>query len=483
VDKLRFQIFTTDNTSSYPSTWLAVGDYYAVDNVDFVITEKREKDKFYYIKSVKNKLKLANNQKANTFDFNYFYLQIDECYKYYVKVYKFCGAIETLIYNAYFTQNEIEYDLDKCVCEIELKDNSIYNCFNDNKSIEVNAMDYYFPPNQPLAANFKFHIGAIDTYRTMDFVLIISKVLGEMACGAYEVISDFFDWQYDGFGNLIIPTAQAMTNYVNPAQPNYWVWIAAKSDFIDPNASNPATSMPFSFDMVEKIMTEVFNVYWVIDGNRVRFEHYSWFTKNLNYDTTTATNFPLNEYKNKIKRNKDDYPSKEVWDFMETGTSEDFGGLPIIYDENCSGINPKDRGLNFATTDILYIRNSPSAISMSGIVILDVQDSGGQMISYIVNGYLTGVPRYNGRLGIANLHNDLHKHNRPYKNGDMNGVATNFLSPVYNKLQDDILVKMCCTDDYEKYDSLVRTEIGDGAIDEAEINFTKEQIKFKLRHE
>jgi hypothetical protein len=137
----------------------------------------------------------------------------------------------------------------------------------------------------------------------------------------------------------------------------------------------------------------------------------------------------------------------------------------------------------YLTTDIIYIRNSPSAISTSGIVIVDVQNSGGQMIPYVVNGYLTGVPRYNGRLGISNLHNDLHKYNRPYLTGNMNGVGTAFLSPVYNKIQNDMIVKLCCTDDYQKYNSLVRTEIGDGIIDQAEVNFSKEQIKFKLKHE
>lgn len=474
--KFRYEIYETNNTTSYPSTFINVRDVYPLDDAEFIVTESREKGQFYYVKTIKNKLKLGRD------DFGHYYSQSNYCYKYIVNIYKDCQGTETLIYQCYFNQTNVYYDIDKCFCEIELKDTSIYNCFNDRRSIETNAMEAYSPFG-PLPANFKYDPPDLNNYRTMEFVDIIFWVLGQMVCGTYEVISDFFDWQYDGFGNYIPLTNQPPVNYVNIAQPGYWIWIAQKGDFIDPNASNPATNLPFSFDLVEKIMSEVFNVYWVIDGSRIRFEHYSWFTKNINYDTTTATNFPLNEFKNKVSRDSEDSPSKEIWKFMEAGTNEDFTGLPIIYDENCVGLNQKDRGVPNATTDINYIRNSPGVIANTGIVILDVYASYGQKYAYKVNGAITGTIKENNRLSIANFQYDLHRHNRPFTSGDMNGVNTLFLSPVYNKIQDNMIVKLCCTDDYEKGESLVTTELGNGIIEEAEVNFTKEQIKFKLKHE
>lgn len=473
--KFRYEIYETDVSNPY-SLPINIRDVYPIDDAEFIVTETREKGQFYYVKSIKNKLKLGRD------DYGHYYAQINYCRKYYVNIYKDCQGVETFIYQCYFNQTNIDYNLDKCFCEIELKDTSIYNCFNDARSIETNVMEYNSPTTPPLPANFKYDNTDPNNYRTMELIYVVSWVLGQMVCGAYEVISDFFNWQYDAFGNYIPITTQPVVNYVNVAQPGYWIWIAQKSDFINPNATNPARNMPFSFDMVEKIMTEVFNVYWVIDTGRIRFEHYSWFTKNLNYDTTTATNFPLNEFKNKLKRDSEDYPTKEIWKFMEAGTNEDFIGVPIIYDANCVGKTPKDRGAEFATTDINYILNNPGAISNDGIVILDVYEVAGQMYPYVVNGYISGNPARNMRLSIANMQYDLHRHNRPFTSGTMNNLPETFLSPVYNKIQDDMLTKLCCTDDYEKSDSLVRTEIGDGIIEEAEVNFTKEQIKFKLKH-
>ncbi len=480
--KFRYEIFETDSTTSYPATYLNVRDCYPVDDAEFIITETREKGQFYYIKTIKNKLKLANNSKTGVDDFTHYYGKIDECKKYYVKIYKYCQGVETFIYECFFNYSNITYDIDKCVLEIELKDTSIYNCFNDRRSIETNLMESGAPGTPPLPANFKYYVGDPNTYRTIELVSVVSWVLGQMVCGAYEVISDFFDWQYDGGGNYMPITTQPNTNYVNIAQPSYWIWLAAKSDVINPNASNPSTNIKISFDTVEKIMTEVFNVYWVIDGGRIRFEHYSWFAKNVNYDTMSATNFPFNKFKNVIRRDSEDFPSKETWKFMEAG-GEDYVGLPIIYDENCATLNPQDRGVLNLTTDAEYIRTTPSAINNDGIVIFDAYEIAGQKYCYVDAGAITAVNSYNARLSTANLQRDLHKYNRPFTTGTMNNVLTSFLSPVYNKIQDNMIVQLCCTDDYEKYDSLVTTELGDGIIEEAEINFTKEQIKFKLKHE
>ena len=474
--KFRYEIFETDVTFPWPS-YSNVRNVYTVNNAEFIITASRQKGKIYYIKEIKNKLKIA---KA---DFGHYYNQINDCIKYYVNIYKFCGQNEVLIYTCFFSQKDISYNLDECTCEIELKDTSPYNCFDKNRSVQANILEAK-ELTPPYNVNFKYDNTDPNTRISIDFRLVISTVLAYTACDYYEIISDFFSWQFDGFGNPIILTAQPPTNYVNPSQPGYWIWISAKSDFRDPTASNPATICNLSFDDIERIMSEVFNVYWLIDGNRLRFEHYSWFNKNINYDTTIATNFPLNELKNKITFDPEDFPSQENWKWMESEMSGDFKGVPIIYSEYCSDKKPKDRGLSFATTDINYILNNPDKIANDGIVILDcVTGPGPYLYPYVVNGYITGTPQRNARLSWANLHYDLHRHNRPFKNGIMNNNPTAFLSPVYNKIQDNMLTKLCCTDDYKKEDSLVKTELGNGLIEEAEINFTKEVIKFKLKHE
>lgn len=483
--KFRYEIVETDNINPY-SAPIAVRDVYSIDDPEVIITETREQGKLYYIKKVKNKLILKDA------DFGHYYSQINSCVKYWVNIYKECTDGETFIYRCFFNQQNVIYDIDKCVCEIELQDSSIYNCINENRNLETNLMEYDSPATPPLPANFKFFVGDPLTYRTVSLFKAVFWTLGQMACCDerpycfIRAISDFFNWTIDPFDatNIIEPTSQPAANYVNPLQPGYWPYLSQKSDFKDPTATNPATNFPISFDMIEKIMSEVFNVYWVIESDLyLRFEHYSWFSSNINYDAINATNFPLNELKNKIQFDPGDFPKKEVFKWMEQG-STDFAGVPIYYNENCTSNKSNERGAPFATTDINYISNNPDKIDNSGMVILDCYEVGtGILYPYIATGYLTAVAQSNARLGWANLHYDLHRHNRPFKTGVMNNIPETFLSPVYNKIQDNILVENCCADPYEKHDSLVLTEIGAGLIEEAEINFTKEIIRFKLKHE
>ena len=470
-------------SNAYMNSATYVRDIYPTNDAKFVVTETREKGRLYYIKKITNKIKL------NSVDYGHYLSQLNDCSIYYVNIYKKCaGKNWTIIHRAFFNQADIDYDLDACTAEVQFRDSSIYNCFNDRRSLETNVMDAIAPPGSPLPQNFKFFVGDPLTYRSISLQDCIYQVIGGVACCDYrvcyiEIISDFFDWQFDAFGNAIPLTAQPSTNYVNPSQPSYWPYIAQKSDFKYPSSSNPATILNMSFDDIEKIMAEVFNVFWIIDGNRLRFEHFSWFNKNVNFDTTfTATNIDMNLFKRKFKIDSDDVPQAEVFEWMEAGT-EDFKGLPIEYNEQCSNGKTEKRGYTKATTDINYISNNVATIDNNGIVILDCIKVGAFLYPYVANGQITGVPQSNARMSWANLHYDLHRHNRPFKSGTMNALSTVFLSPVYNKTQDNIQYQLCCENPYRMEDSLVRSELGDGNIEEAEVNYSDEVIKFKLKHD
>lgn len=473
--KFRYEIVVTDNVTNYNSP-IDVFDLTDVNDPSFVLIETREKDKMYYTKKIKNNLIVGSSF------FTYFRTNKIYCRKYWVNIYKRCEDGEVFIYRAFFSDKNISYNLDKCYAEIELQDKSPYNCFNNKRSQKV---DVY---GGSQTANLFLYTGPT-LYRSADWgqtVLLICSSLNccdEFGC-YYPLVSDFFNWQKDGFGATIFPDDQAMTNYVNPLQPNYYLRIAAKSDIKNPTASNPAGKLMMSFDDVEKIMQELFNVFWVIEDYYLRWEHYSYFTQMVNYDAISATNFPLNKLKNQVKYSTEALPSTETFEMMEAN-SVDFVGLPIIYDDNCSNGENKERGYVFVTTETDYIINNSSSIANEGFVLIDCFKVNATPEWYVYTdiGYLSGSNQKNGRLSWANLHNDLHKYGRPFLNGIMNAVSTAFFSKVPDIIQENILVNNCCEDEYEKWSSRVRTEIGDGIIDEAEIDFTKEQIKFKLRHD
>ena len=484
---------------------------------ELIETEEQVEDQVYYKRTIKNLLKVGRT------DFQLLQAEIYNCTKYWVKIYKICDGVETFIYRCYFNMNNVSFDLDRCEADIDLQYSSLYDCITDNRD---NTQELYMI-NDIIPFQVNFPLG--DTYTSADLRKVIEYLIQKMNCTGYEndqisnltfPISDFFNWQIDQFGypvnggrtiSLIetwVNPGVPMTpipNYVNPSDTPYNIAIALKSNIIDPAASNPGVTFTLSFSQIEKILRDVFNVYWCLVPNEtlqdwtnaglqvsywLRFEHFSWFTKSVNYDAIDVTNFPLNRFKNKFTIDSDDFPYSEEWTLLDQ-YGADFVGLPIIYG-TCVGENKKLKreNLNVGTDfeKIVAVPAYPYSSDGFFLVDIDIPSAGSGPTGLTVKsatGALTATgPLLNGRLSIANLHRDLHKWNRPATSGDMNGVSpTAFLSPVYKRIQPDIKVENCCDDPFDPIYSLVHTEMGDGIIVEKENNYSKGRITFKLKQE
>jgi len=474
ASKFRYEVVVTDSNNPYNSP-INLFDLTYVNDPSFEISEQREKGQMYFVKKIKNKLIVTES------DYTLFRGYIGNCFKFWVNIYKQCTTEEVLLTRAFFSEKNMEFDLDKCSCEIELQDKSPYQCFKDKRNEKFDVFGGAQTDNVFLSVS-------PTKFRTADWGNAVLYVCGQMTCcdeyGCYfNLSSDFFNWVDGGNDDTIFPDDQAATNYVNVSQPNYYLRLAAKSDIKNPTATNPATQLLLSFDDIERVHREVFNVYWVLEGTRLRWEHYSWFSKTMNYNSMTATNFPLNLLKNKIKFNTDDLPETEIFEMMEANGA-DFVGLPIEYNPDCANGKKLKRGYGALTTDVNYIINNSSSIDNEGFVLIDVYkvNATPEWFVYSVTGYITSTTQRNGRLSWANLLYDLHRHGRPFITGNMNGADITFLSKEPDIIQENIVTELCCEDDYEKWSSSVRTEIGDGIIDEADVNYSKELIKFKLRH-
>ena len=494
------------------NNYVFIRDIYSIDNQDFIVTETKVDERLYYDKSIRNTIRIGKD------DFNYFYNRIDDCVKFWCETYKKCDGEEVLIAKSYFTLNNLVWDLDRCVADIDLKYGSIYPCIEDNKD-----KVWLFGLTTPYSSGtigqltgfgriLKFSPANTESFISddlFDLVRGVSVGIGENCPGFHNgkpsgisyIISDFFNWVLSPYYFLgiqetvsilsaqfssdpLINSLSPVPNYVNPGQDPYFIAVSSKSNMVTPNASNPQTYFEITFEQIEKMLIEVFNVYWVVENQYyLRFEHYSWFVRNVEYDSTTLTNFPYNANKRKFKIDSDKLPSKETWTFSN-GNMDDFVGVPIIYGQ-CSSRKEKNRGDTFISTDPGYLNSNTSITDLDGIVLWDLildYTINNQFNPVIAAGELSGINRYNGRLSIANLHEDLHKHNRPFIEGNMNNTPTTFLSPVYKKEQDNIVVKNCCADEVDKTFALVRTELGDGIITEAEVNYSKDIITFKTRH-
>lgn len=320
--------------------------------------------------------------------------------------------------------------------------------------------------------------------RNRTFKEVVEYVIDQLGCGITEVVSDFFEWNPIGD----TPGYSAGINYVTGGTNKLVnLLIAQKSDIISYNSSNPATKGLITFEKLEKIWSWMFNAYWFIDGNnRLRVEHVSWFNRNVAYNANALPHAPFNVAKNKWTYDKAKMPKFEKFSFSEMMFS-DFIGTAIYYDSICvnqdSANNSLERFLDFLTTDLYALFLDPASANKIGFVLTANNIVGS---SYVIDQEVGAISTNlisNGHLSWANLHVAYHKYNRVLKQGYMNNILTTFVTVKQNKIQKDIVIKVCCGDIFNPLSQLYKTQLGNALLDSAEENTEQGIIKLSLLHD
>jgi len=241
--------------------------------------------------------------------------------------------------------------------------------------------------------------------------------------------------------------------------------IHQKSDVKRPDSTNPSLSFVWNMklkDVLDDLQT-MFNVFWKIDGTSLIIEHVSYFTQSAGGDYSTRT-MPLTwEY-------DADTPRKEkfVWSDIECSTV--FEGDPIIYD---CGNGDIERKVNLFSTDVAFIRDVANQDKIS--------DEGFVLVSNKLDGSDYWINDANRPLGWQNLHDKLHRHNRPFTSGSMNGTPETFDSVQKIKKQPAFTVAYCCDDDFDPAD-YVTTALGQGTVQDAAVNLKKDTVQIQLNY-
>lgn len=304
-------------------------------------------------------------------------------------------------------------------------------------------------------------------------------------CGLGEVQSDYFEMNPPGD----TPGYVSGVNYVT-AEANQvaHIMMAQKSDIIDPLASNPATKGMITFTNMVNMLKEVFNVYWFVDGNALRFEHEIWFTRSANpsFDLTDASLRKYISGKNKYTYEKAKMPKYERYKWAEAQLT-DFVGYEIYYDSSCVNQEPKSNVLNHlpgnVSTDLVYIYNEPDEIDKNGFVLIANESIGSGYVIASEAGKITGLVKPNMHLSWANLHYNYHRHGRVLMEGYMNNEVTAFLSTKKTKKQDKVSFPYCCDANLNPLTDLVTTFLGEGEVDSMSLNLKTNQMTADLLHD
>jgi hypothetical protein len=313
-------------------------------------------------------------------------------------------------------------------------------------------------------------------------------VLDGIGCsGLVGVTSDFFEWNPQGDA----PNYVAGENYVTglPNQLDY-LTLTQKSDAKDPNATNPATIGKVKFKVMVKWLLEMFQVYWFIDGNRIRFEHISYFQEVLGLDLTLPE-YALEMVKsNRYAYNSVERPKYETFSMDEAG-NRDFIGDDIYYQTLCVNqdhdTNTLEHAVNGITTDIQFVNNSPDDVGNDGFVMLATNKVGDVYVTIIDDGKLSNAPIVNAPLSWANLHHYYFTYFRYWKDGYINNIYQVFDSYRNTVIQEPVNIKTCC--DLLSFDAseAIKTPLGvqwfngiNGTIDKAEYDVVKETLKLTI---
>jgi len=277
-----------------------------------------------------------------------------------------------------------------------------------------------------------------------------------------------------------------------------------------------------TFKDLEKIWATMFNAYWMIhpDGS-IRVEHVSWFINNSTlYDATSLTNFPYNNAKNKYNYSKIDLPKIEIFNFSQNRDilngaiiepyANDYNKIEYsgvcVNNSDESGTQEKQYSIPLVVTDIAGLDSSntnPGIYDNKGFMLIDASLSAPYSVNYNIGGgywtgnvnatcnieTLIGVPSIttyeNGHLQWANLIRRYLLDRRVLTSGDNGPDTISFTGrTIKSKTQKEILIQNCCDDiDFNPVQALVKTELGDGEIDEAIYNTQTDLITLTLLHD
>jgi len=293
------------------------------------------------------------------------------------------------------------------------------------------------------------------------------------------------------------------TNPLNPNSPNEYfhyelsglreryIYLAAMSDVISPNATEKATIQLYNFKTLITNLSIMFHADWIISNNTFIFEHKSFFENNYSYgiNNTEIVDISNNldvKHNNKYTYDKGDnlYHMYKIQMYNAFGL--DFTGQNIIIDANFSTDKQilKVDTLTSLTGDLSYIFNNNTDASKDGICLAVIERvHADTSISHfrIVegNGGITGQKITNGLFSVSVLEEKFHSIIQSYKSGNIN--LKNIIFPfVYkNKNQSPINMLNCKYFDAAK---LYKTPLGIGTVDSYDENISTNSIEIKLKY-
>lgn len=287
--------------------------------------------------------------------------------------------------------------------------------------------------------------------------------------------------------------SQFLYGEVNPISANaFRLMLTQKSNVLAGEYDRPAQKAVITLNLIFKMLKSVYQVYWFIDGNKLKFEHISFFKNGRSYTEKPGLNVDLTRLidpKNKIPYgfntskytyNKENMPEQIPFEWMDDVT-EGFKGKPIVINSKFVQLGKiEPNTIEQFTTDVDYMLVNPAACSSDGFALFAaVWDETAEKYKLpFVSRNLDGaqLTLQNGYLSAMYLQPTFWVHNLPSTNVTINGEPGAVKGITRNKVQQ---IKYPSPEDPDPL-KLVKTYIGNGQINKLSINLSSRQNQIEL---
>lgn len=274
--------------------------------------------------------------------------------------------------------------------------------------------------------------------------------------------------------------------------------VTPKSNITRGEYKEPAKTAMTTLKQFTDMLKNMLQCYWFIDEkNRFRIEHISWFMNGgtyngnnsiIGYDLTVMENIRNSKTgdfaKCEYEFDKDTMPERYTFGWMDE-VSMPFMGQPLIVKSKFVQKDRKEE-INIAnfTSDIDYMLLQPDAISNDGFAIFAASQSivDGTYKTILLAKTINGITYdlQNGLLSIAEIQDSWWLYNLPAKTVNVNGKDTTVKSIQRKKKQK--IVFPIVIENVNPY-NLIKTNIGNGEIENLEVNLSNETAEAQLQYE
>lgn len=274
----------------------------------------------------------------------------------------------------------------------------------------------------------------------------------------------------------------------------FYIFITQKTNILKGNYDQAAQKAEISFKELMEMLRDCFRCYWFIDDNKLKIEHISYFMNGGSYSSNINNQFDFTKYNDQFNKKQISYFQSEIeydksdlngryeFDWMDDST-EIFSGLTIDINSNYV---QKDKTENISiskfSSDVDYMMFNPSEFSNEGFALLCAIKDNSSYSLPIIKATLKDENEDTFSTYVQNWYAswpfliNFYMYDMPASNITCNKTEVS-IKAIKKSMTHTI--QFASEEDINELES-IKTNIGNGSIDEISININTRIAKVKL---